>query len=103
MNPGWTVRIAPDVRSAISILPPARKRLLREVLRHLAHKPEEGKRLERELRGYLSYRARTLRIIYRLEGRNVLIEAIGDRSEIYEKFTPRRVPASGTGTDGVGR
>jgi mRNA-degrading endonuclease RelE of RelBE toxin-antitoxin system len=63
-------------------------------MRHLSVRPEEGKRLERELKGYLSYRANPLRIIYRLESRSVFVEAIGERREIYERFTPSQDAAS---------
>jgi mRNA-degrading endonuclease RelE of RelBE toxin-antitoxin system len=47
-----------------------------------------GKRLERDLAGYLSLRARRYRVIYRVDekARTVEIHYVGHRRDIYEVF-----------------
>jgi mRNA interferase RelE/StbE len=50
--------------------------------------PHAGKKLERELAGYLSLRAKRYRIIYRVDedARAVEIHYVGPRRDIYEVF-----------------
>jgi mRNA-degrading endonuclease RelE of RelBE toxin-antitoxin system len=75
-------------RRQILRLPPALKPLIRRAIERLAEKPQSGKRLERELYGYLSLRAKRYRVIYRVDdiSRSVEIHYIGHRRDIYEVF-----------------
>lgn len=45
-----------------------------------------GKPLEEELAGYRSYRIGRYRLIYRVAEYRLVLEAIGPRSDIYERF-----------------
>jgi mRNA-degrading endonuclease RelE of RelBE toxin-antitoxin system len=76
-------------RRQILGLPPLLKPLIRRAIEQLAQEPYAGKRLERELSGYLSLRAKRYRIIYRInEGaRTIEIHYIGRRKDIYEVFS----------------
>lgn len=48
--------------------------------------PESGKPLEEELDGYHSYRVGRYRLIYRIVSGRLVLEALGPRSAIYERF-----------------
>jgi mRNA-degrading endonuclease RelE of RelBE toxin-antitoxin system len=76
-------------RRQILGLPPFLKPLVRRAIEQLAEEPYSGKRLERELSGYLSLRAKRYRIIYRInEGaQTVEIHYVGHRRDIYEVFS----------------
>jgi mRNA-degrading endonuclease RelE of RelBE toxin-antitoxin system len=69
-------------------LPPALKPLVKRAIERLAEEPHSGKRLERELAGYLSLRAKRYRIIYRVDenSRTLEIHYVGHRRDIYEVF-----------------
>jgi mRNA interferase RelE/StbE len=76
-------------RRQISRLAPSLKPLVKRAVENLAMEPHAGKRLERELSGYLSLRANRYRIIYRIDegARRVDIHYLGHRKDIYELFT----------------
>jgi mRNA-degrading endonuclease RelE of RelBE toxin-antitoxin system len=76
-------------RRQILGLPPLLKPLVKRAIEQLACKPYFGKRLERELSGYLSLRAQRYRIIYRVNesARTVEIHYVGHRKDIYEIFS----------------
>ena len=78
-------------RNQIKKLHPALKPIIRSRLDQLSEDPYTGKRLERELSGYRSVRARRFRIIYKLNEPAQIIEIhyVGHRKDIYELFTEK--------------
>ena len=52
----------------------------------IRERPGAGKPLEDNLNGYRSYRIGRYRLIYRIEKGRLVLEAIGPRSDIYERF-----------------
>ena len=75
-------------RRQILRMPPALKPIVKRAIEQLAQNPHAGKRLERELAGYLSLRAKRYRVIYRVDesSRTVEIHYVGHRRDIYEVF-----------------
>jgi mRNA interferase RelE/StbE len=75
-------------RNQIIKLHPELKSVIRSRLDMLRENPFKGKRLERELSGYRSLRAKRFRIIYKLnlDERIVEIHYIGHRKDVYELF-----------------
>jgi mRNA interferase RelE/StbE len=75
-------------RRQIIGLPPLLKPLVKRAIEQIAKEPYAGKRLERELSGYLSLRAKRYRVIYRIDesARTVEIHYVGHRKDIYEIF-----------------
>ena len=73
-------------RDQIKKLHPDIKSIIRDRLKTIAKKPYIGKRLERDLSGYFSFRARRFRIIYKVREENQIIEVhyVGHRRDIYE-------------------
>ena len=78
-------------RNQIKKLHPALKPIVRSRLDHLSKEPYMGRRLERELSGYRSLRARRFRIIYRINEAEQVIEIhyVGHRKDIYELFAEK--------------
>jgi mRNA-degrading endonuclease RelE of RelBE toxin-antitoxin system len=74
-------------RQILRLAPPLTP-LIKRAVELLAQEPHTGKRLERDLAGYLSLRARRYRVIYRVDEntRTVEIHYIGHRRDIYEVF-----------------
>jgi mRNA interferase RelE/StbE len=79
---------AAGCRNQILRLAPPLKPLVRRAVEMLVQAPHTGKRLERELAGYLSLRAKRYRVIYRINetARTVEIHYVGHRRDIYEVF-----------------
>jgi mRNA-degrading endonuclease RelE of RelBE toxin-antitoxin system len=75
----------------IKKLHPALKPIIRSRLDKLIQEPFAGKRLERELSGYRSLRAKRFRIIYKLNEAEQIIEIhyVGHRKDVYELFTEK--------------
>jgi len=95
------LNIPPDVADVISHLSPDLKRGVREALRALSRKPDEGVPLVRELDGKWRYRVRRYRIVYEIDSRarTLRVVAIGHRRHIYEQVAARlRPPSSGEAT-----
>ena len=78
-------------RNQIKKLHPALKPIIRSRLDQLSKEPFTGKRLERELSGYRSLRARRFRIIYKLNEAEQIIEIhyVGHRRDVYELLTEK--------------
>ena len=78
-------------RNQIKKLHPALKPIIRSRLDQLSKEPFTGKRLERELSGYRSLRARRFRIIYKLNDTEQIIEIhyVGHRKDVYELITEK--------------
>lgn len=70
-------------------LPPDVKQLIRAALEEISKNPDLGKNLQEELAGFLSYRARRYRIIYRIDrqAKFVVVYYAAHRREIYERFS----------------
>jgi mRNA interferase RelE/StbE len=75
----------------IKQLHPALKAIIRSRLDQLSKEPFIGKRLERELSGYWSLRARRFRIIYKVNEAKQIIEIhyVGHRKDVYELLTEK--------------
>ncbi len=67
-------------------LHPRLKRIIKSRLDRLKDDPFIGKKLERELSGYWSLRAKRFRIIYRMRNQEQVIEIhyVGHRKDVYE-------------------
>jgi mRNA interferase RelE/StbE len=89
MTRAYRLVYAAACRRQILRLPPVLKPLAKRAIEQLAQEPHTGKRLERELAGYLSLRAKRYRVIYRVDesSRTVEIRYVGLRRDIYEVFT----------------
>ena len=89
MTRAYRLVYAAACRRQILRLPPVLKPLVKRAIEQLAQEPHTGKRLERELAGYLSLRAKRYRFIYRVDesSRTVEIRYVGHRRDIYEVFT----------------
>lgn len=77
---------AKEAKTAIDKLLPKKKRQIKDAIERIAECPEIGKRLTHELKGLLSYRSGTHRIIYRVYHKEVmvLILTVGHRKNIYK-------------------
>jgi mRNA interferase RelE/StbE len=73
-------------RDQIKKLHPDIKSIIRDRVKTIAKNPYIGKKLERDLSGYFSFRARRFRIIYKVREENQIIEVhyIGHRRDIYD-------------------
>ena len=88
MTGAYRLVYAAVCRSQILRLPPALKPLVKRAIELLAQEPHTGKRLERDLAGYLSLLAKRYRVVYRIDEstRTVEIHYLGHRRDIYEVF-----------------
>lgn len=75
-------------RKQIEKLHPQIKPLVKAKLEQIGDNPYIGKTLERELSGYLSFRTRRYRIIYKIREDEIEIEIhyVSHRKDIYELF-----------------
>ena len=73
-------------KNQVSKLHPELKSIIRSRLDAIQEEPFSGKRLERELSGYRSLRAKRFRIIYKLNEPAKIIEIhyIGHRRDVYD-------------------
>ena len=73
-------------RGQIKKLHPDIKSIIRDRLKTIEKTPYVGKRLERDLSGYFSFRTRIFRIIYKVREENHIIEVhyVGHRRDIYD-------------------
>ena len=73
-------------RNQIRKLHPDIKSIIRDRLKTVSQKPYIGKRLERDLSGYFSFRARRFRIIFKIREEEQIIEVhyVGHRRDIYD-------------------
>ena len=72
-------------------LHPRLKPIIKSKIEQLSSNPFIGKVLQRELSGYLSYRAKRYRIIYKIreDTETIEIHYVGHRRDIYELFGDR--------------
>jgi mRNA interferase RelE/StbE len=89
LMPVYRLLYSETSRNQIKKLHPELKSVIRARIDRLRTDPLAGKRLERELSGYLSLRAGRYRIIYRLDEDAGVVEihSIGHRRNIYELMT----------------
>lgn len=89
--------IPPHVGERMRHLSPDLKRGIREAIRAIAIDPARGEPLKRELQGYMKYRVRRFRIVYRADrrARTVAIMAVGPRRSVYEDVAAAIRPRSG--------
>lgn len=83
------VRLPRDVAQLIQSLHPDLKRRVRAAVDRLCTDPNAGKALKGELEGWRSLRVGRLRIVYRESRRQIEIDAIGARTQIYFETTRR--------------
>ena len=89
MTRAYRLVYAVACRRQILRLPPMLKPFVKRAIEQLTQEPHTGKRLERELAGYLSLRTKRYRVIYRVDesSRTLEIRYVGHRRDIYEVFT----------------
>ena len=89
--PDYRLLYSETSRNQIRKLHPELKSIIRSRLDSLRGRPLIGKKLERELSGYRSLRARRFRIIYKLndDTKTIEIHYVGHRKDIYELFTEK--------------
>lgn len=75
-------------RKQIKALHPDIKPVVKSGLQKLKSNPYTGKELQRELSGYYSLKTRRLRIIYKINENDKVLEvrSVGHRKDIYELF-----------------
>jgi mRNA-degrading endonuclease RelE of RelBE toxin-antitoxin system len=84
------VILAPEIREVVRVLHPASKRKVRAAIEALRETPEIGDELTRELSGLRRLRVGRLRVVYRIQGRQIQVVAIGPRSTIYIDLSAQR-------------
>lgn len=84
------VILAPEIRELVRVLHPTTKRKVRAAIEAVRSAPEIGDELTRELAGIRRLRIGRLRIVYRVQGRQVQIVAIGPRATIYLDLSAQR-------------
>ena len=72
----------------IKKLHPHLKPIVKSKIERISANPHIGKLLEKELSGYLSFRAKRYRIIYKVkeDTKTIEIHYVGHRKDIYETF-----------------
>ena len=73
-------------RNLIRKLHPQLKPVIKSKIEQISNNPYIGKYLENELSGYLSFRAKRYRIIYKVDDDNKIIQIhyVGHRKDVYE-------------------
>ena len=89
MGPKYRILYSETSRRQTRTLRPHLKPLVKTRIEQISEDPYIGKRLERELSGYYSLRAKRYRVIYRVREENQTIEIhyVGHRKDIYELFS----------------
>ena len=84
-SPPWKLRIPDSVAALIAGMHPQLKRKVRAGLEEISSDPYCGKALREELKGLMTFRVSTFRIVYRIETNKIIeIITIGPRKSIYE-------------------
>lgn len=85
-KPDFKLRVPDDVAGLIRNLHPDLKKKVRAGLKCIVADPGSGKTLRGELKGLMSFRVSTFRVIYRVSSERIIdIVAIGPRKHIYEQ------------------
>jgi len=87
----YSILYTKEAKTAIDKLPLKKKRQIKDAIERIAENPEIGKHLTHELKGLLSCRSGTYRIIYRIDhGKiTIIILTIGHRKNIYKEISRR--------------
>lgn len=81
------IRATEEISAYLRSLHPALKKRIHNALDQIRSQPGEGKPLQRELKGYRSFRLGKFRIIYRVTVKEIEVVAVGPRRTIYEETT----------------
>ena len=83
----YRLAVAPAAAERIRHLPPDVKRAIKEAIRAIAGDPGCGTALLRDLQGFMKYRVRRYRIVYRVDRatRTVAVLAVGHRRTVYDE------------------
>ena len=81
----YTLVISPKLLKKLEKLDKAEKERVSDKINDILENPEKYKPLRYELKGLRSARVGKWRIIYRIEGNEVIILSIGHRKNVYEK------------------
>jgi mRNA-degrading endonuclease RelE of RelBE toxin-antitoxin system len=75
-------------REHIRKIHPELKSIIRARIKKLINNPYFGKKLEKELSGYFSLRAKRFRILYKIHEKNRTVEIhyVGHRKDVYQLF-----------------
>ncbi len=84
----WHLIITPKVQNALRTIHPEIKYSIREAFDDIVHDPWIGKPLRDELSGFLSFRTRRFRIVYRIKREliTIVVVGVGPRKTIYEEL-----------------
>jgi len=83
-SPPYRLNVPDSVAALIRKMHPRLKRKIRSALEEISTDPYSGKALREELKGLMTFRVSTFRIVYRIADDNILdIVAIGPRKSIY--------------------
>ena len=82
------MRFTPEASRILSKYHPENKKLIKRALHDLLEDPYAGGRLQGELEGYRSLKAKRYRILYNINEDKHCIEIIyvGHRRDVYEQF-----------------
>ena len=81
----YTLVISPKLLKKLEKLDKATKERIANVISEILENPDKFKPLRYELKGLRSARVGKWRVIYRVEGEEVIILSIGHRKNVYEK------------------
>jgi mRNA-degrading endonuclease RelE of RelBE toxin-antitoxin system len=89
---GYRLFFSETAGRQVAKLHPEIKSVVRSRLDKLRNEPFAGKRLERELSGYRSLRARRFRIIYKVDRQEQVLQIhyVGHRKDIYELLAEQK-------------
>ena len=84
----WKIRLTPEASKALTKLHPDSKRLIKKAIKQICNFPYSGTDLQGELSGFMSFKPKRHRIIYKLaeEKQRIEIYYIGHRRDVYERF-----------------
>jgi len=87
----FTILFHPDAGQDIAALPPAmKKRLKKAIVERLMTEPTlYGKPLRATLKGYWKLRVGDYRVVYAIQGTDLIIYAVCHRREVYQLITRR--------------
>ena len=85
-SPVYRLRVPDETAGLVRNLHPHLKKKIKASLQEILSNPHSGKALKNELKGLMSFRVSTFRIVYRIaSGQVIEIVAIGPRKKIYEE------------------
>lgn len=84
----YTIKFTKEAKKKIQKLDPSIKPVIKKAIESLAENPYRGKPLSYDLAGLYSLRTSDYRIIYRVNGEElvIIVITVGHRREIYKKL-----------------